>query len=104
MLQRQRATEIVPRSKPLRWRPYDIPQHLAPETSDAPRFCAAEGDLELLDLRHRSTHTGALIAARVAKLHARILGMQHTHMTLTGCTRLGGWGALLDVAEETGRE
>src|SRR5207244_6337764 len=55
MLRRQRAIEIVPSSKPLRWRRYDVPQHLAPETSDALRFCAVEGDLELLDRRHRST-------------------------------------------------
>src|SRR5690349_21946709 len=55
MLRRQRAIEIVPGSKPLRWRRYDVPQHLAPETSDALRFCAVEGDLELLNRRHRST-------------------------------------------------
>src|SRR5580704_11954406 len=55
MLRRQRVIEIVPSSKPLRWRRYDVPQHLAPETSDALRFCAVEGDLELLDRRHRST-------------------------------------------------
>src|ERR1700680_1274139 len=55
MLRRQRAIELVPSSKPLRWRRYDVPQHLAPETSDALRFCAVEGDLELLDRRHRST-------------------------------------------------
>src|ERR1022692_1396826 len=55
MLRRQRAIEIVPGSKPLRWRRYDVPQHLAPETSDALRFCAVKGDLELLDRRHRST-------------------------------------------------
>src|SRR2546423_7939230 len=55
MLRRQRAIEIVPRSKPLRWRRYDVPEHLAPETSDALRFCAVEGDLDLLDRRHRST-------------------------------------------------
>src|ERR1700751_2247895 len=55
MLRRQRAIEIVPGSKPLRWRRYDVPQHLAPETSDALRFCAVEGDLELLDRRHQST-------------------------------------------------
>src|SRR6516164_4933528 len=52
---RQRTIEIVPRGKPLRWRWYDVPQHVAPETSDALRFCAVEGDLELLDRRHRST-------------------------------------------------
>ena len=52
---RQRAIEIIPSSKPLRWRRYDVPQHLAPETSDALRFCAVEGDLDLLDRRHRST-------------------------------------------------
>src|SRR5215469_10940878 len=61
MLRRQRAIEIVPGSKPLRWRRYDVPQHLTPETSDALRFCAVEGDLELLDRSHRST-----IEARVA--------------------------------------
>src|SRR5258707_15301536 len=55
MLRRQRAIEIVPGSKPLRWRRYHVPQHLAPETSDALRFCAVEGDLDLLDRRHRST-------------------------------------------------
>src|ERR1035437_7304731 len=55
MLRRQRAIEIVPGSKPLRWRRYDVPQHLAPETSNALRFCAVEGDLDLLDRRHRST-------------------------------------------------
>src|SRR6266480_4747730 len=55
MLRRQRAIEIVPSSKPLRWRRYDVPQHLAPETSEALRFCAVEGDLDLLDRRHRST-------------------------------------------------
>src|SRR6201987_566998 len=55
MLRRQRAIEIVPGSKPLRWRRYNVPQHLAPETSDALRFCAVEGDLELLDRRHWST-------------------------------------------------
>jgi len=43
MLRRQRAIEIVPSSKPLRWRRYDVPQHLAPETSDALRFCAGSG-------------------------------------------------------------
>src|SRR5918994_7511899 len=58
MLRRQRAIEIVPRSKPLRWRRYDVPQHLAPEPGDALRFCAVEGDLELLDRRHRSTIGG----------------------------------------------
>ena len=55
MLRRQRPIEIVPSSKPLRWRRYDVPQHLAPETSDALRFCAVEGDLDLLDRHHRST-------------------------------------------------
>src|SRR5215211_1682770 len=55
MLRRQRAIEIVPSSKPLRWRRYDVPQHLAPETTNALRFCAVEGDLDLLDRRHRST-------------------------------------------------
>src|SRR5271169_422559 len=55
MLRRQRAIEIGPASKPLRWRRYDVPQHLAPETSDALRICAVEGDLDLLDRRHQST-------------------------------------------------
>src|SRR6516165_5756142 len=52
---RQRAIEVVPGGEPLRWRRYDVPQHLAPETSDALRFCAVEGDLDLLDRRHRSS-------------------------------------------------
>src|SRR5580700_2035568 len=55
MLRRQRAIEIVPGSKPLRRRRYDVPQHLTPETSDALRFCAVEGDLDLPDRRHQST-------------------------------------------------
>src|SRR5271166_4556917 len=55
MLRRLRVIEIVPGSKPFRWRRHDVPQHLAPETSDALRFCAVEGDLDLLDRRHRST-------------------------------------------------
>src|SRR6185436_3657900 len=55
MLRRPRAIEVVPSSKPLRWRGDDVPQHLAPETSDALRFCAVEGDLDLLDRRHGST-------------------------------------------------
>src|SRR6266513_2647923 len=64
MLRRQRAIEIVPSSKPLRWRRYDVPQHLTPETSEALRFCAVEGDLDLLDRCHRST-----LEARVAGSH-----------------------------------
>src|SRR5689334_1259518 len=53
---RWRAAYGDPRyGETLRWRRYDVPQHLAPETSDALRFCAVEGDLDLLDRRHRST-------------------------------------------------
>src|SRR6516165_3190856 len=55
MLGRQRAIEIIPGSKPFRWRRYDVPQHLAPETGDALWFRAVEGDLELLDRCHQST-------------------------------------------------
>src|ERR1700733_14160461 len=55
MLRRERAIEIDPSSKPLRWRRHHVPQHLAPETSDALGCCAVEGDLKLLDRRHRST-------------------------------------------------
>ena len=55
MLRRQRAIEIAPGGKSFRWRGYDVPQHLAPETSDALRFCAVEGDLDLLDRRHQPT-------------------------------------------------
>jgi len=36
-----------------RW--YDVPQHLAPEASEALRVRAVERDLELLDRRHGST-------------------------------------------------
>src|ERR1017187_8359260 len=67
MLRRQRAIEIVPSSKPLRWRRYDVPQHLAPETSDALRFCAVEGDLDLLDRRHRSTIEAGLSSSPRAR-------------------------------------
>src|SRR5215469_16498833 len=63
MLRRQLAIEIVPSGKPLRWRRYDIPQHLTPETSDAFRFCAVEGDLDLPDRRHRSTIEAGSFAA-----------------------------------------
>ena len=51
----RQAIVIVPGGEPLRWRRYDVPQHVAPETSDALRFCAVEGDLELLDRRHWPT-------------------------------------------------
>src|ERR1022692_1912393 len=67
MLRRQRAIGIVPGSKPLRWRRYDVPQHLAPETSDALRFCAVEGDLELLDRRHRPTIEAGLSSSPRAR-------------------------------------
>src|ERR1035438_5113162 len=67
MLRRQRAIEIVPSSKPLRWRRYDVPQHLAPETSDALRFCAVEGDLDLLDLRPRSPMEAGLSSSPRAR-------------------------------------
>src|SRR3954463_15465349 len=67
MLGRQRAIKIVPSGKPLGWRRYDVPQHLAPEASDALRFCAVEGDLELLDRRHRPTiEVRAATARKVA--------------------------------------
>ena len=67
ILRRQRAIEIVPGGEPLRWRRYDVPQHLAPETSDALRFCAVEGDLELLDRRHRSTIEAGLSSSPQAR-------------------------------------
>ena len=72
MLRRQRAIKIVPSSKPLRWRRYDVPQHLAPETSDALRFCAVEGDLELLDRRHRSTIEAGSFVVSTGPPHARL--------------------------------
>ena len=53
VLRWQRAIELVPRGKPVGRRRYDVPQHLAPETSDALRLRAVEGDLELLDRCHR---------------------------------------------------
>src|SRR5579859_607625 len=55
LLRRQRAIEIVPGSKPVRRRRHDVPQHLAPETTNALRVCAVKCDLDLLDGRHRST-------------------------------------------------
>jgi hypothetical protein len=55
LLRRQRVIEVLPAGEPLRWRRHDVPQHLAPEASDALRFCAVEGDLDLLDRRHVST-------------------------------------------------
>ncbi len=66
-LRRQRAIESAPRGKPHRWRRYDVPQHLAPETSDALRFRTVEGDLYPLDRSHRSTlRRDPAIPARVA--------------------------------------
>src|SRR5512140_1734416 len=76
MLRRQRAIEIVPGSKPLRWRRYDVPQHLAPEASDALRFCAVEGDLELLDWRHRSTIEAGFFAVSTGPPLARLWRMR----------------------------
>src|ERR1700730_831455 len=72
MLRRQRAIEIVPGSKPLRWRRYDVPQHLAPETGDALRFCAVEGDLELLDRRHQPTIEAGSFAVSTGPPLARL--------------------------------
>src|SRR6266700_6350448 len=78
MLRRQRAIEIVPGSKPLRWRRYDVPQHLAPETSDALRFCAVEGDLDLLDRRHRSTIEAGSFVVSTGPPLARLWRMRPT--------------------------
>jgi hypothetical protein len=78
MLRRQRAIEIVPSSKPLRWRRYDVPQHLAPETSDALRFCAVEGDLDLLDRRHRSTIEAGSFVVSTGPPLARLWRMRPT--------------------------
>src|SRR5215469_1846914 len=78
MLRRQRAIEIVPGSKPLRWRRYDVPQHLAPETSDALRFCAVEGDLDLLDRRHRSTIEAESFVVSTGPPLARLWRMRPT--------------------------
>src|SRR5450631_4184871 len=78
MLRRQRAIEIVPSSKPLRWRRYDVPQHLAPETSDALRFCAVEGDLDLLDRRHRYTIEAGSFVVSAGPPLARLWRMRPT--------------------------
>src|SRR6266705_1279505 len=78
MLGRQRAIEIVPRSKPLRWRRYDVPQHLAPETSDALRFGAVEGDLDLLDRCHRSTIEAGSFVVSTGPPLARLWRMRPT--------------------------
>src|SRR6266542_2946237 len=86
MLRRQRAIEIVPSSKPLRWRRYDVPQHLAPETSDALRFCAVEGDLDLLDRRHRSTIEAGSFVVSTGPPLARLWRMRPT--LEDGSTRL----------------
>src|SRR5260370_42574984 len=76
MLRRQRAIEIVPGSKPLRWRRYDVPQHLAPEASDAFRFCAVEGDLDLLDRRHRSNIEAGAFVLSPGPPPARVWGLR----------------------------
>src|SRR5450755_151117 len=78
MLRRQRAIDIVPSSKPLRWRRYDVPQHLAPETSDALRFCAVEGDLDLLDRRHRPTIEAGSFVVSTGPPLARLWRMRPT--------------------------
>src|SRR5262245_19108797 len=77
-LGRQRVIEIVPGSKLLRWRRYDVPQHLAPETSDALRFCAVEGDLDLLDRRHRSTIEAGSFVVSTGPPLARLWRMRPT--------------------------
>src|SRR5712691_2390845 len=82
MLRRQRAIEIVPSSKPCRWRRYDVPQHLAPEASDALRFCAVEGDLELLDRCHRSTLEAGPFVVSTGPPLARLRRMQQPGPTL----------------------
>src|SRR5579872_4591021 len=74
MLRRERAIEIAPSSKPLRWRRYDVPQHLAPETSDALRFCAVEGDLDLPDRCHGSTLAARSYSISAAPPPARHVG------------------------------
>src|SRR6266536_6305486 len=92
MLRRQRAIEIVPSNKPLRWRRYDVPQHLAPETSDALRFCAVEGDLDLLDRRHRSTiEAGSFVVStgpRLARLWRMRPTLEHERDLEHGMTNL----------------
>src|SRR5580700_10941115 len=87
MLRRQRAVEIVPGSKPLRWRRYDVPQHLAPETSDALRFCAVEGDLDLLDRCHRSTIEAGSFVVSTGPPLARL---QRMRLLTMGGTLSGG--------------
>src|ERR1700729_223033 len=82
MLRRQRAIEIVPASEPFRRRRYDVPQHLAPETSDALRFCAVEGDLDLLARRHQPTikagcwNTASDTPAKLASRSCRAPGLR----------------------------
>ena len=53
----QRTVEVVPISEPLGRRWYDVAQRRTPETSDALRFCAVEGDLKLPDRQHFPTIT-----------------------------------------------
>src|SRR5579862_2609046 len=55
LLRGQRAIDLVPRGEPLRRRWYDVPQHLAPEASEALGFRAVEGDLDLPHRCHRPT-------------------------------------------------
>jgi hypothetical protein len=92
--------EIVPRGKPLRWRRYDVAQHLTPKTSDALRFCAVEGDLELHDRRHRSTiETRVLRAPHVNYPVARFsrVGIDDLAAHIAGrerCDAEGRWGEL----------
>ena len=86
MLRRQRAIEIVPGSEPLRWRWYDVPQYLAPETSEALRFCAIEGDLDLLDRRHRST----IEASASSSPRARGIVVSNGTVTLNGSATITG--------------
>lgn len=51
----QRAVEFLPGGETRRWRRHHVPQHFAPEASDALRFCAVDSDLDLLDRRHGPT-------------------------------------------------
>jgi hypothetical protein len=82
--------DVVPSCKPLRWRRDDVPQHVAPETSDPLRFCAVEGDLELLDRRHWFTIETPQLGRACGR---RDLYVRHVHV----------WGAMLEASTTIGR-
>ena len=92
LLGRHRVLEVVPRFEVLERR-HEVPQHLAPEPTDALGFDAVEGDLDLLDRRPRPTPYGRLLAPDWVAMHSMALaGVGRLKCTLMPrCARSCRW-------------